>query len=409
MSTLSALREKRAARADALRAIQARAQTEHRDALSEDEQSAFDNARTEIEAIDKQIRNAEFLAESERRESGEPLDEPGSRADLSRYSAARAIRGALIGRLDGIEGEMHAELSRGRETRGVMIPTSVLLGEVREGQTVTPNSAGGFTVQTNVAPLADRFRPALRVEAMGAMVMRNLSGFMDLPKLAASGSATWVAENGDATRTAATFAKVSMAPKTVTAEYQLSRRLILQSNESVENLMRRDLGLLLAQALDAAAIQGGGTNQPVGILSNADVDAITASTLLTDTAADLIAALEIDDVTGTAAFLTNPTVMNAARKLKDGDGHNMGLAETFHNQRVETTTQVPNNLGVGEDESALIYGLWSELVVGYWSAVDVLVNPYHADVASNGGALIHAFLDADIAVRHPEAFRYALV
>ena len=50
---------------------------------------------------------------------------------------------------------------------------------------------------------------------------------------------------------------------------------------------------------------------------------------------------------------------------------------------------------------------WSELVIGYWSAVDILANPYHSDVASKGGVLLHAFLDADVAVRHPEAFAYA--
>jgi HK97 family phage major capsid protein len=407
MTTLAALREKRAARTDALKAIQAKAQTENRDALTDAEQSAFDAGRAEIDGLEKQIRNAEFLAEAERREGGEPIGEPGS-PDLTRYSAARAIRGALMGRLDGIEGEMHTELSRGRETRGVMIPTSVLLGEARAGQTVTPDTAGGYTVQTNVAPLADRFRPALRVEAMGATVMRNLSGFLDLPNLAGSGTASWVGENGNATRSEATFAKVSMSPHTVTGEYRLSRRLILQSNEAVENLMRRDLGLILAQALDAAAINGDGILEPRGILQNAGVDDVTAATLLTDTAADLIAALEMDDVNGSAAFLTNPTVLNTARKLKDGENRSIPLSETFHSQRVEVTTQVPNNGGDPVKQN-LIYGLWSELVIGYWSAVDVLVNPYHADVASNGGALIHAFLDADVAVRHVEAFRYAEV
>lgn len=108
-------------------------------------------------------------------------------------------------------------------------------------------------------------------------------------------------------------------------------------------------------------------------------------------------------------FLTNPTVMKMVRKLKDADGHTMPMAEIFHDQRVETTTQVPANLGTSTNKSALIYGLWSELIVGYWSAVDILLNPYHPDVASNGGVLLHAFLDADVAVRHPEAFAFAEV
>ena len=406
MSNLPSLREKRAAKVDALKALQRAAENDNRD-LTPAEVAAFNQGRAEVEALDVQVRNAEFLAEAERRAAGDAVNDNRHAPDLSRYSVARAMRCGMTGNFDGLEGELHAELSRGRETRGVMIPTEVLLGEARS-QTVGTGSAGGFTVQTTVAPLADRFRPALRVEAMGATVLRNLTGNVDLPNLTASGTAAWVAENGNATRTAATFAKVAMAPKTVTGEYRLSRRLILQSNEAIEDLMRRDLGLILAQALDAAAIKGGGTNEPKGILATTGVAEVTAATKLGDTCADLIAALELDDVTGTAAFLTNPTVMNAARKIMDGEGRYIPLAETFHGQRVEVTTQVPDNGGDPVKQN-LIYGLWSELVIGYWSAVDVLVNPYHADVASNGGALIHAFLDADVAARHTEAFRFAEV
>jgi hypothetical protein len=35
-----------------------------------------------------------------------------------------------------------------------------------------------------------------------------------------------------------------------------------------------------------------------------------------------------------------------------------------------------------------------------------LLNKFHSDVASKGGALLHAFLDANVAVRHPKAFVY---
>ena len=60
--------------------------------------------------------------------------------------------------------------------------------------------------------------------------------------------------------------------------------------------------------------------------------------------------------------------------------------------------------GTGTNLSAILYGNWADLVIGYWSSVDIVPSPYHSDVASKGGALIHAFLDADIAVRHPESF-----
>lgn len=402
--TLAALRQKRAAKLEALQAIQTRAANESRD-FNDNEATDWSAGETEVRALDTQIQRAEFLAESERRADADPVSSFRP-TDLANYSIARAIRGAANGKLDGLEGEMHAELSRDRETRGVMVPSAVLLGEARS-QTVGTPANGGRTVATQLASLTDRLdRPMLKVEAMGATVMRGLTGFLDLPSLSASGTAHWVAEDGATTRSTAAFEKVSMAPKTVSGEYQLSRRLILQSNEAIEQLLRRDLGFLLAQALDAAAARGGGTNEPKGVLSTAGVQEVTASAGLMDTTADLMAALEMDDINGTAAFLTHPAIMAAARKLKDGQGHPMPLAELFHGQRVESTTQVGSD-GETPAKHPLIYGLWSELVVGYWSGVDILANPYHADVASKGGMLLHAFLDADVAVRHTSAFRYA--
>ena len=99
--------------------------------------------------------------------------------------------------------------------------------------------------------------------------------------------------------------------------------------------------------------------------------------------------------------------MNTARKIKDADGRKIPLSELFHNERVESSTQVPGDIGALSDKNALIYGEWASLYIGYWSGVDLLINPYHSDVASKGGAILHAFLDADVVVRHPEGFRYA--
>lgn len=422
MKKLIELKEQRASKTDALRAIVNKATTEKRD-LTDDEQTAFDAGRTDVERIEREIRNAEFLAEAERRTEADPVSSGGGEFDreLRNYSLADAIMGAMNGRLTGREAEIDEELKRGREGRSgaqgihLAVPSEILLGRAEHrNQTVGTAAAGGVTVATNLAALGDRFRPALKVESMGATVLRGLTGFLDLPNLAGSGSVSWVAENGNATRTAATFEKVSMAPKTVAGEYRMSRRLILQSSAAIEDVLRRDLGFLLAQELDRAAIAGTGTApEPRGVLHTAGVEQVpvvgTAGSFVgsSDITSDLMAALEVDDVTGTGAFLTHPRVMNQARKLKDTTGRNIPIAEVFHNARVESSTQVPTNLGDDDNRFGLIYGQWGELYIGYWSAVDILINPYHPDVASNGGALLHAFLDADVAIRHPKAFAYA--
>ncbi len=410
MKKLIELREKRAAKVAEMRTLHAK------DKLEENEEQRFKALETEVSEIDGQIAREERMVAFEREEQrGEPINGGEFGRELRNYSLAAAISGALSGRLSGREAEIDQELKRGREGRSgasgihLAVPSEILLGAAEQrSQTVGTATAGGYTVATNLAAVADRFRPALKVESMGATVLRGLTGFLDLPNLATSGAANWVAENGNATRTAASFEKVSMAPHTVTGEYRLSRRLMLQSNTAIEDLLRRDLGFLLAQELDRAAINGSGTApEPLGVLSTVGVVKATTETLFSDTTANLIAELELDDVTGTAAFLTNPTVMKAVRKVKDVDNHVIPAAELFHNGRVEVSTQVPVDIGATNDKSALIYGQWGELYLGYWSAVDILINPYHPDVASNGGALLHAFLDADVAVRHPQAFAYA--
>lgn len=362
----------------------------------------FDALETEVRELDKQIKRAATLAEFERHAEAAP--DASMERELRHYSVARAVQGQLAGKLTGVEAEMHAELSKGRtEVRGVMIPTAMLL-ETRDQATV-PDTAGGYTVATNLGGLIDRRRPTLAVQGMGATILSGLVGNLDLPKLLTGPTAYWVAENGNTTESSSTFGKISMSPNTVSGEMQLSRRLMLQNAVALESILRSDLGFVLAQALDKAAIAGTGTsNQPTGILTAITEDGTTA-TDISDIAADLIGALEIDDVMDTGAFLTNPALMKAVRKVKDTTDRIIPASEIFHQRPVTATNQV----AAIASENPLIYGAWNNLMIGYWSGVDILLNPYHADVASNGGVKLHAFLDADIAIRHDEAFAWKAI
>lgn len=406
---LNEIKETRATKIGEMRGISEKAANENRD-LADDERTRFDALEGEVRSLNNRLSDAEKLAEFERLEaSADPVNDNYSR-ELRSYNLAKAVRESGSDRLTGIEAEMHDELASGRaEVRGVMVPTEIILGgETRALTTTTPGAGPGSNlVATDLASMTDRRRAALRVEAMGATILRGLTGNLDLPRLSESGSAGWVAEHADAARSDAKFQKTSMSPKTVSAEYEVSRRMLLQSNEALERILRADLAYPLAQALDSAAIEGGGANAPTGIIETAGVETVPGGALDSDITAELIAALETDDVTGTTGFLTNPAVMKAARKTKDADGRVIPLSEIFHGKPVETSTQVPGTVGAGLDKNALIYGEWASLYVGYWSGVDLLMNPYHADVASKGGSLLHAFLDADVIVRHVEGFRYA--
>ena len=77
MPNLHTLREQRGQKFEALRGIHAKAEAEKRD-LTDTEQSAFDAGRTEVDKLDRDIRNAEFLTEAERLSDAETIS--GARA-----------------------------------------------------------------------------------------------------------------------------------------------------------------------------------------------------------------------------------------------------------------------------------------------------------------------------------------
>jgi Phage capsid family len=68
---------------------------------------------------------------------------------------------------------------------------------------------------------------------------------------------------------------------------------------------------------------------------------------------------------------------------------------------------VPNNLVKGTSGavcSAMIFGDFSEVLIGIWSALDILVNPFDPTAYSKGNVQIRGMATVDIALRHPLSF-----
>ena len=68
------------------------------------------------------------------------------------------------------------------------------------------------------------------------------------------------------------------------------------------------------------------------------------------------------------------------------------------------TNQLPNNLtkGTGTALSPVVAGIFNQLILAYWSGIDILVDPYTG--SSAGTVRIVALHDLDIQVRHNQAF-----
>lgn len=340
------------------------------------------------------------------------------------FMLTRAIADTIEhGRLSGVEAEVSQELIRrngGVAPKGFMVPTSALMTRVQ--LVGTPTSAGNL-VGTDY--LADQFIAPLRrktaVMMAGATVLTDLVGNAVLPRQDNATAGQWIAEDGEATETNLTTSQVSLSPKTVTGNISWSRQAALQALPAMEEIVRNDLSAQLGIALDRGALHGlGASNEPRGVFNTSGIGSVA---LGTNGAAptygsilDLESAIAASDAdSGNMSYITNTKVRRALKSTQRFSGTDTpvwmpGLAGSdpgsgmMNGYPAYATNNVRSDFtkGSGTALSGIVFGNWSELVIGLWGGLDLVVDPYTN--SQKGRVRISAFLSADISVKHAASF-----
>lgn len=359
---------------------------------------------------------------------GKPLEQSAGAVDMSAkeersYSFMKAVRGLVNGSgLQGLEREVSEQIAKnnGREARGFYAPDSFWGG--RRDLTVGTASAGGNLVGTD--HLGDQFVDALRARLvfseLGSRFMTGLRGDVAIPKLATGVSAGFVAENGATSEVNAVFSQITMSPKSLGAFSDVSRLLMIQSDPSVEQIVRDDLLNAIAQKIEDVAIEGGGSNEPTGIIGTAGIGSVAiganGGALTWDAITDLVKEVEVDNAAingNSLAYLTNPKVkshMASTPKVASTDSVMLMDApwNSLYGYDLAVTNNVPSDLTKGTltTASAMIYGDFSQLMMGFFSTPDILIDPYTA--GSTGAVRIRVMQEMDLAVRHAQSFAACL-
>ena len=208
-----------------------------------------------------------------------------------------------------------------------------------------------------------------------------------------------VAENAAIPASDLAFAKASLRPRHAGAITEFSRNMLLQSSPDIETLVRSDFASVLAEAVDQAAINGAGGVAPTGILVvKAGYNAVGPQTLTQ--ILGMIQALETANSSGTGWLLSPGSVTKLRSTLVTvGDTAStmlMSAPGSLSGYPAITSNLLPAGVA--------IFGKWSDLLVGYWSAFDLLVNPYESAAYSKGNVQVRGLLTCDISVRHAESF-----
>lgn len=345
--------------------------------------------------------------------------------EIERFSFMRAVK-AMANPTDRraqeaarfeFEASEAAQKAYGRSSKGVLVPNDVIVTpQVRTTLTYGTAATAGNLVETKLDSMSfiDVLRNAMMVRALGATIIGDLSGDLDIPRKSAAGSASWVsAEGNDAAETNPTFDLVSFRQKTVAGYTMATRKMMSQSSLDIENMLRDDLAQDIAIAVDAAALHGtGSSGQPTGIAATSGIGSVAGGTNGLAPAWSHIVGLEtevaVDNAAiGSLAYLTNAKVRGKLKQVEKASstGQFVWGADGMNGYRSEVSNQVSSTLTKGTSSgvcSAIFFGNWADLVLAFWSGVDLLVDPY--TLGKSGGVQVIAHQDVDVQVRRAQSF-----
>lgn len=377
----------------------------------------------DLDAVQRDMFNAlkERAANGPRFDGRVQLTDKEERA----YSFAKAILAADTGEKcfeREISDELAKKLPQGYKPAGtgLFVPTN--LGQ-RAAIVAGTSSIGGAMVFTQAGSFIDLLRNKAFVIQAGATVLPGLSAPVSFPKQNGAGTAYWVAEAGsDVTESNLTFALVSLTPKTVQATQAFSRQLLVQAStvQNVEQLVRNDLAQLHALAIDAAAISGTGTSQPLGITKSTAVGTVTmgaAGAVPTyEALIDQEVQIRAGNVDGSLAYLTTPGIagkLKKTQKFATTNGEAVWTGDlvngVLNGAPAFATNQVPSNLTKGTSTTichAIIAGAFQNLLIGEFGMAEIITDPFAKK--KQGLIEVTSFQMVDVAWRHDAAFSVIL-
>jgi len=370
-------------------------------------------------ALQEEKSLAEFQAMLLEKKTSKPIDfsVDATPKEKRNYSLVRAIQAADAKDWSkaGFELEVSKELAKkqSRQPKGFFVPDF-------GWQTRTVSTAAGatFGAGSNIVPedyRGDRFIDALISTSIlgqvGATVLNGLSGNVAIPKISTSTAAAFIAEGGSVGNSEPDFAQVTMTPKLLANKVAVTRELMIQSDPSVEQLIRNNMVRIFAAKIDNVALKGGGSNEPTGILGTAGIGDVSSggtsgnANLTYGNVVDIMTEVSQDNaLLGNLRWVTHPAVVGKLMQTLVAASTDsrmiMPTPDSMLGYPVVQTTQAPSS-----SPYSLIFGNFSDLYIGFFSALDVLVDPYGS--AGTATTNLYFYQDMDIAVAHAESFAAA--
>lgn len=269
----------------------------------------------------------------------------------------------------------------------LVIPTN----EVRAIHSVTAD--GESVVATDVFDILTPLRAKNVLAQAGATIYSNLTSDVKIPIMSKS-NVTFEDENGEAKDGAGAFNYLKLTPHRLTAYVDISKELLAQDSVDVENAIRTDLVNAINSKLEEAFLSDftGSTVQPKGVFAVVAPDETVTSNFATLVANE--AKIEDANILNEPCYILSNKAKAALRAMAKGAKSTELVYENgeVDGTKAYNTSNVP--------ASNYLFGDMSSLVIGTWSGLDLIVDPYTQ--AAKGAVRLVVNMYVDFGVARPE-------
>ena len=386
-------------------------------AVEDDKLEEFDKIKTEITQIDKRISAQQFVDSAKLSKAKEPSDRLQSNRIANEYDLGKALRCAMSGRFDGLEGEVQAEL-RSKPGNNKHVANAVLVpDELLHTRAVTAGTVGDNTLTESFRP--QEFLPVLRdrsiAMSLGARGITGLGDKIRIPRQGAATSASWQSETSAVTATDMAFlSPIELEAHRISYHTSHSDQIIRESGGGlpIQRLIIEEAQRAMADKVDSSIFATNTTqetNAPTQLWKVGTVGSIAARARTGDTNGKAVSYDDILELAGSSADANLPMMRSGfainfktQRKLKQlrkltGSTDSMTVFQngTIDGYPTQISNRVTDNFSKGTGTvSVMFYSSdWQYLVIATWGSTALIIDPYTKADESTVRLIWHQFMD----------------
>lgn len=252
-------------------------------------------------------------------------------------------------------------------------------------QTVSGDGVHDELVETEFKGLLEPLYADSVISNLGITIYNGLPAGDFKVSAMGKGAAAWADETGTAAESKNTFSHVTLQPKRISAQLSYSKQFLAQDTIGAEAAIRRDIYNALVAQIQTTMLSAdaAGTNKPAGIFNGVTAKNISSYAEL----CNVEATVDDSNVKGDRKYLMSNKAKAILRCMPKSSLTNELV---LHGNDIDGT-QVIANSDVPTTQYA--YGDFSNIVMGTWGNVDLIIDPYTLAAENSIRIVVNAFVD----------------